>query len=93
VRHFGQERSRLNSKIFYFLFSRVTVKSPPEPDRGTSPATRFLAEDAAVTSVEYAVILALILMVLITAVAALGSQTGGMWGGIQTKLQNIGFIH
>jgi Flp pilus assembly pilin Flp len=69
------------------------VKSPPEPDRGPSPATRFLGEDEAVTSVEYAVVLALILMVLITAIAALGSHTGGMWGGIQTNLQNAGFIH
>jgi hypothetical protein len=32
-------------------------------------------------------------MVLISAVAALGSQTGGMWGGIKSQLQNVGFIH
>jgi Flp pilus assembly pilin Flp len=92
LRHVGREQPRLKSEIFHCLFGRATVKSPPEPDRGPSPATRFLAEDAAVTSVEYAVILTLILMVLITAVAALGSGTGGMWGGIQTSLKNIGFI-
>ncbi|MGA2064134.1 MAG: hypothetical protein ABSG86_04155 [Thermoguttaceae bacterium] len=69
------------------------MKKRPEPDRDPNPPTRFLTEDAAVTSVEYAVILSLILMVLITAIAALGAQAGGMWGGIYTNLQNAGFIH
>jgi pilus assembly protein Flp/PilA len=69
------------------------VKSPPEKDRRWKPATRFLTDDAAATAVEYAVMLLLILMVLISAVAALGSQTGSLWGDIKSQLQSVGFIH
>ncbi|MGD0899494.1 MAG: hypothetical protein ABR915_16800 [Thermoguttaceae bacterium] len=69
------------------------MKSSPQKVRSWKPAVRFLTDDAAATAVEYAVVLLLILMVLISAVAALGSQTGGMWGGIKSQLQNVGFIH
>lgn len=51
----------------------------------------FLRSDDAATSVEYAVILALILLVMLGAIGALGTETGGSWGGIQTKLDDAGF--
>ena len=69
------------------------MKKLPEQDPPSSRVPRFLADETAATAVEYAVIVALILMVLITAIASLGMGTGGMWGGIQTNLQNVGFIH
>lgn len=54
--------------------------------------TYFLRDEEAATTVEYAVMLALVLGVLIGAIAAFGRQTGGMWGGIQSDLQTVGFI-
>lgn len=47
-------------------------------------------EDAA-TAVEYAVLLALILVVIIGAVATFGSETGGLWGGIDSSLEDTQF--
>jgi pilus assembly protein Flp/PilA len=47
-------------------------------------------EDAA-TAVEYAVMLALILIAVIGAIGSVGAQTGGMWGDIDTDLTNVGF--
>ena len=55
------------------------------------PFVDFLRSDAAATSVEYAVILALILLVMLGAIGALGTETGGSWGGIKTKLDTAGF--
>jgi len=52
---------------------------------------RFLREDTAATSVEYAVVLALILMAVIGAIGTVGAQSGGMWGGIESDLQDVGF--
>jgi len=48
----------------------------------------WVSEDAA-TAVEYAVLLALILMAVIGAISAVGAQNGGMWGGVDTKLDEI----
>lgn len=53
--------------------------------------TRFLYGDEAATAVEYAVMLAFILMSVIAAITALGNQTGGMWGDIDSELQGHGF--
>ena len=50
----------------------------------------FLGEEAA-TSVEYAVVLAMILMTLISAIGLVGAQTGGMWSGIVNHLHSVGF--
>ncbi|HEX4149389.1 MAG TPA: Flp family type IVb pilin [Pirellulales bacterium] len=52
---------------------------------------RLISDDDAATAVEYAVMLAMILMVLIAGVSAVGGQNGTTWGGIQTKLTAIGF--
>ena len=56
------------------------------------PLFEILRKEEAVTSVEYAVVLALILMAILGAIGSLGSETGGMWGGIQNELEDIGFI-
>ena len=48
----------------------------------------LLREEEAATAVEYAVMLALVLMVVIGAIGAVGAQSGGMWGGIDSELSN-----
>lgn len=50
----------------------------------------FLRSDRGATSVEYAVMLGLIVLVVFCAVAAVGTENGGMWGGIDTKLDQAG---
>ncbi len=47
-------------------------------------------EDGA-TAVEYAVLLALILMGVIGAIGTFGGQTGGLWGGIDSDLGSTRF--
>jgi pilus assembly protein Flp/PilA len=53
--------------------------------------TEFLRNEDAATAVEYAVMLAMILLTAIVAVASFGTQTGGMWGSIGGKLDDAGF--
>jgi Flp pilus assembly pilin Flp len=57
------------------------------------PLIEIIRNEEGVTSVEYAVVLAMILMAIIGAIGAFGTQTGGMWGGIRTDLQGVGFIN
>jgi pilus assembly protein Flp/PilA len=56
---------------------------------------RFLlqlwCDDTAASAVEYAVMLALILVAIMGAIGAVASQTGGMWGNIQSELDSSGF--
>ena len=52
---------------------------------------RILRRDEGATSVEYAVILALILAVVVVGISAFGTQTGGLWGGIDDKLEATEF--
>jgi pilus assembly protein Flp/PilA len=53
---------------------------------------RLLQDDSdAATAVEYAVMLALIIVAIISSIGAVGSQAGGWWGGIQTSLNTAGF--
>jgi len=52
---------------------------------------RLLRDEDAATAVEYAVMLALILLVAIGSISALGTQSGGMWGGIDSDLTAAGF--
>jgi pilus assembly protein Flp/PilA len=56
------------------------------------PFIEILRNEDGATSVEYAVVLALILMAIIGAIGSLGSQTGGMWGGIVGDLAEAGFF-
>lgn len=50
----------------------------------------FTDEDGA-TAVEYAVMLALVLMAVIGAVGAMGSDAGGLWGDIDSDLASTPF--
>ncbi len=52
----------------------------------------FLRDEQAATSVEYAVMLALILMSVIGAIGSVGAQAGGLWGGIEGNLRDHGFF-
>lgn len=52
---------------------------------------RFLRRDEAATAVEYAVMLAFILLSCIAAIASVGAQSGGMWGNTKTELEAHGF--
>ena len=52
----------------------------------------LLRGDEAATAVEYAVILALILMAVVGAIGGLGTQTGGLWHGINGRLEDVGFV-
>lgn len=53
-------------------------------------AELLCSEDGTV-AVEYAVMLALILMAMFGTIATIGGQTGGLWGNIQGKLDKAGF--
>jgi pilus assembly protein Flp/PilA len=44
-----------------------------------SSVRRFLRDDDGPTAVEYAVMLALVLMAVISAITAVGNSTQGMW--------------
>ena len=52
--------------------------------------TRFLWEEDGPTAVEYAVLLALILMAVMGGIGAVGSQTGGMWLDINDRTEAEG---
>jgi pilus assembly protein Flp/PilA len=52
---------------------------------------QFLRDEDGPTSVEYAVMLSMILGAVITAVSSVGGQSGGMWANIQSSLSQIGF--
>jgi len=49
---------------------------------------RFFQEEDAATAVEYAVMLAMIIMVCIGAVATVGQQTANLWADNSTGLQS-----
>ena len=56
------------------------------------PLLEILRNEEAATAVEYAVMLALILIAAIGAIGSFGAQTGGLWGGIEGDLDDVGFI-
>ena len=51
---------------------------------------RLLRDEDGPTAVEYAVLLALIIVAIMTGIGAVGSQTGGMWSNNQSQLTNAG---
>jgi Flp pilus assembly pilin Flp len=53
---------------------------------------KILWDEEAATAVEYAVLLAMILLSVIGAIGLVGNQAGGMWGNIQGDLRNVGFM-
>jgi Flp pilus assembly pilin Flp len=50
----------------------------------------FLRDEDAATAVEYAVMLALILLAVIGAIGALGSENGDKWSNIRGELVDAG---
>ena len=52
---------------------------------------RFLRDDSGPTAVEYAVMLALILGVIISTVTAFGGAQSGYWGRIDSEMQAHNF--
>jgi Flp pilus assembly pilin Flp len=51
----------------------------------------ILRREEAATAVEYAVMLALIIVTAIGAINLLGSQTSQLWGSNNTALESVGF--
>jgi pilus assembly protein Flp/PilA len=51
---------------------------------------RFYKDDEAATAVEYAVMLALILMVVFSAIASVGTKTSGLWDVILSGIRSFG---
>jgi pilus assembly protein Flp/PilA len=49
---------------------------------------RLLQSEDAATAMEYAVLLALILVVLISAITAVGNSTSGVWQNDVTRISN-----
>jgi pilus assembly protein Flp/PilA len=43
---------------------------------------KFLQNEEAATAVEYAVMLAMVLLAVMAAIGAVGNKTGGLWSGI-----------
>lgn len=50
---------------------------------------RFLGDDEGATAVEYGLILALVTIVIVAGISALGGSTNGMWGRVQTQIGNV----
>lgn len=53
---------------------------------------QLTVEEDAATTVEYAVMLGLILLTALGAIGTFGSETGGLWSGIIGKLQAVGLM-
>jgi Flp pilus assembly pilin Flp len=51
---------------------------------------RFLKNDDAATAVEYSVVLAMILLVTISAIGMVGSKTSGLWSSIVSGIRAMG---
>jgi Flp pilus assembly pilin Flp len=56
------------------------------PERVLPFSFRAAAEEEAATSVEYAVLLALILLVVIAGIATLGGEAQSLWGWVRERL-------
>jgi Flp pilus assembly pilin Flp len=52
---------------------------------------KFLRDEEAATAVEYAVLLALILISVISAIGSVGVGTGGLWSNILSSMNAAGF--
>ncbi len=51
-----------------------------------------ISDEQGATAVEYAVMLAMVLLSVLAAIGTVGAQTGGMWNGIVSGLKAVGFI-
>ncbi len=50
---------------------------------------RFIRDEEGTAAVEYAVMLAMILLSVIGAITSVGTSNGGMWGNVGTKLTAV----
>lgn len=65
----------------------------PNPKQPILTKLRSLTrEDAGATAVEYAVMLALIILVMIGTIGQFGSETHGLWSGSIDRLEAAGFM-
>jgi Flp pilus assembly pilin Flp len=55
------------------------------------PLTTILSQDEAATSVEYAIMLALVILTALAAIQSFGTEAGTLWGMIRNTLQAVGF--
>ena len=53
---------------------------------------RFLADESGLETVEYAIITGLIVAAAITAIAAIGSRVGAIFGNLDTTMQTAGTV-
>ncbi len=53
---------------------------------------RFLRNDQAATAVEYAVVLALILLAIVGVIGVVGAESGGLWSSNVEQLEAVGFF-
>jgi pilus assembly protein Flp/PilA len=53
---------------------------------------KFITDESAATAVEYAVMLAMIILAVLAAIGTVGTQTGGMWSSIVSNLRSVGFF-
>lgn len=53
--------------------------------------SHFIQDESATTAVEYAVMLALILLACIGAITAFGTGQGSKWNTIDARLNDVGF--
>jgi Flp pilus assembly pilin Flp len=52
--------------------------------------SKFLINDDAATAVEYSVMLAMILLVTLSAIGVVGGKTGGLWNTIVSGVKAFG---
>ena len=71
----------------FFRFYRKILLQPRYAMFIFRTIRHMLSDDDGATTVEYAVMLALILAAVIGAVTMLGTEAGGWWGGIDSSLQ------
>jgi pilus assembly protein Flp/PilA len=81
---------RLDASLRTFLVFSFTAQLW-KGDSTMCRIIRFLCDEEAATAVEYAVMLAMILLAVIAGIQSVGAQAGGMWGGISTNLTAVGF--
>jgi len=90
----GQPRLSWGDLRFFFPATPLLLREPSLCEGGLAMRCliKLLREQEAATAVEYAVLIAMILLTAIGTIGMLGSQSGGMWGNIETDLRDVGFF-
>ncbi len=61
--------------------------------RGRRGPWALIRRQEAATSVEYAIVLAMVLMATFSAIQVVGNEAGFLWDGIIDELTRVGFFH